>query len=73
LTLGLIYVRNIPVSGISGGQAPGASNPTNAGTVQNENRVFANFSNKFSDDFNMSLGIMLPFFVITLLTWVLRL
>jgi outer membrane receptor protein involved in Fe transport len=70
-----LLIRNIPVSGISGGQAPGASNPTiNAGTVRNEGIEFsANFSNKFSDDFNMSLGIMLPFFVITLLTWVLRL
>jgi outer membrane receptor protein involved in Fe transport len=53
-----LLIRNIPVSGISGGQAPGASNPTiNAGTVRNEGIEFsANFSNKFSDDFNMSLG-----------------
>ena len=53
-----LLIPNIPVSGISGGQAPGASNPTiNAGTVRNEGIEFsANFSNKFSDDFNMSLG-----------------
>ncbi|MFV8332614.1 SusC/RagA family TonB-linked outer membrane protein [Flavobacterium sp. GSP14] len=53
-----LLIKNIPVSGISGGQAPGASNPTiNAGTVRNEGIEFsANFSNKFSDDFNMSLG-----------------
>ena len=53
-----LLIANIPVSGISGGQAPGASNPTiNAGTVRNEGIEFsANFSNKFSDDFNMSLG-----------------
>jgi hypothetical protein len=50
------------VSGISGGQANCISNPTiNAGTVRNEGIEFSvNFSNKFSDDFNMSLGIMLP-------------
>jgi TonB-linked SusC/RagA family outer membrane protein len=53
-----LLIPNIPVSGISGGQAPGASNPTiNAGTVRNEGIEFsANFSNKFSDDLNMSLG-----------------
>jgi hypothetical protein len=39
------------------GQAPGASNPTiNAGTVRNEGIEFSHFSNKFSDDFNMTLG-----------------
>lgn len=53
-----LLIPGIPVSGISGGQAPGASNPTiNAGTVRNEGIEFAvNYSNKFSDDFNMNLG-----------------
>ncbi|MBC5841044.1 TonB-dependent receptor [Flavobacterium sp. F-380] len=53
-----LLIPGIPVSGISGGQAPGASNPTiNAGTVRNEGIEFsANFSNKFSEDFNMTLG-----------------
>ncbi len=53
-----LLIPNIPVSGIVGGQAPGASNPTiNAGTVRNEGIEFAvNYNNKFSDDFNMTLG-----------------
>jgi TonB-linked SusC/RagA family outer membrane protein len=53
-----LLIQNIPVSGISGGQAPGASNPTiNAGTVRNEGFEFSvNYSNKFSDNFNMSVG-----------------
>ncbi|MBX9887709.1 MAG: TonB-dependent receptor [Flavobacteriaceae bacterium] len=53
-----LLIPGIPVSGISGGQAPGASNPTiNAGTVRNEGIEFsANFSNKFSEDFNMTVG-----------------
>ena len=53
-----LLIPGIPVSGISGGQAPGASNPTiNAGTVRNEGAEFLiNYSNKFSEDFNMTLG-----------------
>lgn len=53
-----LLIPGIPVSGILGGQAPGASNPTiNAGTVRNEGLEFSvNYSNKFSDDFKMSVG-----------------
>ncbi|MFE3866707.1 SusC/RagA family TonB-linked outer membrane protein [Flavobacterium sp. LS2P90] len=53
-----LLIPGIPVSGILGGAAPGASNPTiNAGTVRNEGFEFAiNYKNKFSENFSMSLG-----------------
>lgn len=53
-----LLIERIPVSGIYGGQAPGASNPTiNAGTVKNEGLEFAvNYKNSFSDNFSMSVG-----------------
>lgn len=58
-----LLIPGIPVSGILGGQAPGASNPTiNAGTVRNEGLEFSvNYSNKFSDNFSMSLGYNVTF------------
>ncbi|WP_366184082.1 TonB-dependent receptor [Flavobacterium ovatum] len=58
-----LLIPGIPVSGILGGQAPGASNPTiNAGTVKNTGLEFAvNYSNKFSDNFKMSLGYNVTF------------
>lgn len=53
-----LLIPGIPVSGILGGAAPGASNPTiNAGTVKNEGFEFSiNYKNKFSENFSMSLG-----------------
>ena len=53
-----LLIPSIPVSGILGGAAPGASNPTiNAGTVRNEGFEFSiNYKNKFSENFSMSLG-----------------
>jgi TonB-linked SusC/RagA family outer membrane protein len=53
-----LLIPNIPVSGIFGGAAPGASNPTiNAGTVRNEGIEFAvNFKEDFSKDFSINLG-----------------
>lgn len=58
-----LLIPSIPVSGILGGQAPGASNPTiNAGTVRNAGFEFAvNYKNKFSDNFSMSLGYNVTF------------
>ncbi len=58
-----LLINQIPVSGILGGGAPGASNPTiNAGTVRNAGFEFAvNYKNKFSDNFNMSLGYNITF------------
>ena len=53
-----LLIQQIPVSGIFGGAAPGASNPTiNAGSVRNEGVEFAiNYNNKFSEDFSINLG-----------------
>lgn len=53
-----LLIPGIPVSGILGTGAPGAASPTiNAGTVRNEGAEFSiNYKNKFSDNFNMSLG-----------------
>lgn len=53
-----LLIPGIPVSGILGTGAPGAASPTiNAGTVKNEGVEFSiNYKNKFSDNFNMSLG-----------------
>ncbi len=53
-----LLIERIPVSGIFGGAAPGASNPTiNAGSVRNEGVEFAiNYKNKFSENFSLNLG-----------------
>lgn len=53
-----LLIANIPVSGILGTGAPGASSPTiNAGTVKNEGVEFSvNYKNQFSDNFNINLG-----------------
>jgi hypothetical protein len=53
-----LLIAGIPVSGILGAAAPGAASPTiNAGTVRNEGGEFSiSYKNKFSDNFNMSLG-----------------
>ncbi|KAF2508451.1 TonB-dependent receptor [Flavobacterium zhairuonense] len=53
-----LLVPNIPVSGINGTGAPGASAPTlNAGSVKNSGFEFAiDYKDKFSDSFNFSVG-----------------
>ncbi len=53
-----LLIERIPVSGIFGGAAPAASNPTiNAGTVRNAGLEFAvNYKDNFSDDFSINLG-----------------
>lgn len=53
-----LLIPNIPVSGIIGAAAPGASSPTvNAGEVENSGVEFAiNYNDNFSDDFSLSLG-----------------
>ena len=53
-----LLIERIPVSGIFGGAAPGASNPTiNAGEVRNEGIEFSiNYKNQFSEDFSLNLG-----------------
>lgn len=53
-----LLIPGIPVSGILGGAAPGASNPTiNAGTVRNSGFEFSvNYKNEFTDDFSINLG-----------------
>jgi TonB-linked SusC/RagA family outer membrane protein len=58
-----LLIPNIPVSGITGNYAPGASAPTvNAGTVRNSGVEFAiDYKNKFSDNFNMSVGYNVTF------------
>ncbi len=58
-----LLIASIPVSGILGTGAPGASSPTiNAGTVRNNGVEFSiNYKNKFSDNFNMSLGYNITF------------
>jgi hypothetical protein len=49
-----LLIPGIPVSGILGAQAPGASSPLSAGTVRNEGLEFAINYKRFSDDFNKS-------------------
>lgn len=58
-----LLIPNIPVSGITGNYAPGASAPTvNAGTVRNSGVEFAvDFKHDFSDSFNMSVGYNVTF------------
>ncbi|WP_428228802.1 SusC/RagA family TonB-linked outer membrane protein [Flavobacterium sp.] len=58
-----LLIPNIPVSGITGTGAPGASSPTlNAGTVRNSGLEFAvDYKAKFSDNFNMSVGYNVTF------------
>ncbi|GIZ10528.1 TonB-dependent receptor [Flavobacterium sp. UMI-01] len=58
-----LLIPSIPVSGITGNYAPGASAPTvNAGTVRNSGLEFSiDYKTKFSDDFDMSLGYNVTF------------
>ncbi|WP_286969468.1 SusC/RagA family TonB-linked outer membrane protein [Flavobacterium sp. UBA4854] len=58
-----LLIPNIPVSGINGTGAPGASAPTlNAGTVKNSGFEFAiDYKDKFSDDFTFSIGYNVTF------------
>lgn len=58
-----LLIPNIPVSGIIGISAPGASAPTiNAGTVRNSGLEFSiDYKNKFSDNFSMSVGYNVTF------------
>ncbi|MBZ9651703.1 TonB-dependent receptor [Psychroflexus sp. CCL10W] len=53
-----LLIPGIPVSGIFGTFAPGASSPTiNAGTVRNKGIEFSvDYSESFSDDFTLSAG-----------------
>lgn len=58
-----LLIDNIPVSGILGAAAPGASSPTiNAGTVKNSGLEFSvDYKNSFSDNFSMSVGYNVTF------------
>ncbi|MCG9791021.1 SusC/RagA family TonB-linked outer membrane protein [Flavobacterium algicola] len=58
-----LLIPNIPVSGITGSSAPGASSPTiNAGSVSNSGLEFAiDYKNKFTDNFSMSVGYNVTF------------
>ena len=58
-----LLIPNIPVSGIIGIGAPGASAPTlNAGSVRNSGFEFAiDYKEKFSDSFSMSVGYNVTF------------
>ncbi|MCP2026071.1 TonB-linked SusC/RagA family outer membrane protein [Flavobacterium sp. HSC-32F16] len=58
-----LLIPNIPVSGINGTGAPGASAPTlNAGTVKNSGFEFAiDYKDKFSDSFSFSVGYNVTF------------
>ncbi len=58
-----LLIPYIPVSGILGAAAPGASSPTiNAGTVKNSGLEFSvDYKNNFSDDFSMSIGYNVTF------------
>lgn len=58
-----LLIPNIPVSGIIGISAPGASAPTiNAGTVRNSGLEFSiDYKNKFSDNFSLSAGYNVTF------------
>lgn len=53
-----LLIPNIPVSGINGTSAPGASAPTvNAGTVRNSGVEFSiDYKEKISENFSMSVG-----------------
>jgi TonB-linked SusC/RagA family outer membrane protein len=58
-----LLIPNIPVSGITGIGAPGASAPTlNAGSVRNSGVEFAiNYKEQFSDAFSLSVGYNVTF------------
>jgi TonB-linked SusC/RagA family outer membrane protein len=58
-----LLIPNIPVSGILGTAAPGASGPTiNAGTVKNSGVEFAvDYKNTFSNKLTLSLGYNVTF------------
>ncbi|WP_426485812.1 SusC/RagA family TonB-linked outer membrane protein [Flavobacterium sp. 2] len=58
-----LLVPNIPVSGINGTGAPGASAPTlNAGSVKNSGFEFAiDYKDKFSDSFNFAVSYNVTF------------
>ena len=58
-----LLIPNIPVSGITGNYAPGASAPTvNAGTVRNSGIEFSiDYKNKFSENLSMSAGYNITF------------
>ncbi|WP_316633992.1 TonB-dependent receptor [uncultured Flavobacterium sp.] len=58
-----LLIPNIPVSGINGTGAPGASAPTlNAGSVRNSGLEFSiDYKEKFSDAFSMSVGYNVTF------------
>ncbi|SHG15826.1 SusC/RagA family TonB-linked outer membrane protein [Flavobacterium defluvii] len=58
-----LLIPNIPVSGINGTGAPGASAPTlNAGSVRNKGVEFAiDYKDKFSDSFSFSVGYNVTF------------
>lgn len=58
-----LLIPNIPVSGINGTGAPGASSPTlNAGTVRNSGFEFAiDYKEKLSDSFTVSVGYNVTF------------
>ncbi|MDX6181747.1 TonB-dependent receptor [Flavobacterium sp. Fl-77] len=58
-----LLIPNIPVSGITGIGAPGASSPTlNAGSVRNSGFEFGiDYSEKFSDNFSMTIGYNVTF------------
>ena len=53
-----LLIGNIPVSGINGTSAPGASSPTvNAGSVRNSGVEFSiDYKHIFENDFSLSLG-----------------
>ncbi|WP_337964918.1 TonB-dependent receptor [uncultured Flavobacterium sp.] len=58
-----LLIPDIPVSGITGVGAPGASAPTlNAGTVRNSGVEFAiDYKEKFGDNFSLSVGYNVTF------------
>jgi TonB-dependent starch-binding outer membrane protein SusC len=58
-----LLIPNIPVSGILGTAAPGATSPTiNAGTVKNSGVEFAiDYKNTFSNKLSLSLGYNVTF------------
>jgi len=58
-----LLIPNIPVSGINGTGAPGASAPTvNAGSVRNSGFEFAiDYKENFSDSFSMNVGYNVTF------------
>ena len=58
-----LLIPNIPVSGINGTAAPGASAPTiNAGTVRNSGIEFSiDYKEKLSENFSMSVGYNVTF------------